>query len=116
MEGQTNKHESLKAFLASASHTLASLEDTESDLGSVLVQINDLQQRAKKGFYSDRVNMKSDDGGVSRLNESMPAIELGCINAKLKVQSLIVDYLTCDEVQDTNITVNVVPRRLEDSL
>lgn len=107
--------ESVKAYRARVSYLLNALDEYEADIGSILANINDLRRRAAKGFDSDRVNMKAEDG-VTRLNEAAPTIEVSCLQMQLKANEMMVKIMTMDEQPDTNISVVINPVALEDRL
>jgi len=109
------KLQSLKAYQARCAHLLLATDEYQADLGSILVQINELQKLAGEGFESDRVNMKA-DGGVSRLNEAMPAIVISCVNIKLKITDMLIEAVSTVDQPDTNITLNITTANAEDTL
>ena len=107
---------SLKAYRQRAAYLTMALDATESDIESILINTQDLLKRARMGFISQRVNMKSEDGGVSDLNEMLPAIEISCLQIQLKVNEMLMKILTADELPDTVTNVYIQPVNLEDRL
>lgn len=107
--------ESLKEHRARCAHALLSLEDTEADFQSILVNLQQIMKEARLGYNSERCNMKV-EGGISTFNEQRPEILISCINAQLK----IIDYLTKAVekgiVPDNQIVVNIQSVNLEDTL
>lgn len=93
-----------------------SLSNHNADFTSILRDVDDLQQRARGGFVSERVNMKSENEGVSALCEAKPEIEVACMSLKVKVNEVIVKMLSQEELPEGVTIVNIIPRNLEDVL
>lgn len=107
--------ESINAYRSRCADLLGRLDETNADFEAILRDTQDLLTRAREGFHSDRVNMKV-DGGISTLNEAMPAIEKACLDVKLKVNELL--YKVCSDADQPDATVNLHlgALRLEDTL
>lgn len=107
--------DALKSYRLRAAYLANALDATEADIESILVNTQDLLKRARKGFTSERVNMKSDDG-TSALTEQLPAIEIACLNIQLKVNEMLIKVLEKDELPDTTTIVNITSVALEERL
>lgn len=110
-----NSSEALKEYRARCAHILLTLDETESDLGSILVNVQQIMKEARLGFNSERCNVKI-EGGISTFNEQRPEILVSCVNIQLKIIEILTKAVEKGEVPDNNIVVNIQSVNLEDTL
>lgn len=92
------------------------LSDNELDSMSLILLAKEIAMRCvDDGIVSERINMKSEDGGVSALTERFPAI---AISAFTFIHKVVEDEKKRLEKtpEDKTIIFNTTRKRLEDTL
>jgi hypothetical protein len=69
-----------------------------------------------EGIRSERINMKSEDGGISELTERFPAIAVSAISQIHKIQTDCQKELDKAPPADPVINIVISRQRLEDTL